>query len=57
MNYYMIRSFDHAGYYETRLILMIVGIVGVALSLLFMLAWSPRRRIVERDPYREPPTY
>jgi len=39
------------------LILMIVGIVGVALSLLFMLAWSPRRRIVERDPYREPPTY
>jgi hypothetical protein len=27
MNYYMIRSFDHAGYYETRLILMVVGLV------------------------------
>jgi hypothetical protein len=27
MNYYMIRSFDHAGYYETRLILMIVGLL------------------------------
>lgn len=30
MNYFMLRSFDHAGYYETRLILMLVGI-GVAL--------------------------
>jgi len=47
------------------LILMIVGIVGVVLSLLFLFAWSPfghRRgvageRIVERDPYREPPAY
>lgn len=26
MDYLMLRSFDHAGYYETRLILMIVGI-------------------------------
>jgi hypothetical protein len=26
MNYYMVRSFDHAGYYETRLVLMVVGL-------------------------------
>ena len=44
------------------LILIIVGIVGLVLSLLYMLAWSPRRggvargRVVERDPY-EPPAY
>ncbi len=46
------------------LILMIVGIVGLVLSLLYMLAWSPRRsavareRFVEREPpYHEPPAY
>ena len=41
------------------LILMIVGIAGLVLSLLFMLAWSPRHRgrvVEERDPY-EPPAY
>jgi len=27
MNYFMVRSFDHAGYYETRLILMVVGLL------------------------------
>ena len=43
------------------LILIIVGIAGLVLSLLYMLAWAPRRgsnvreRVVERDPYREPP--
>ena len=43
------------------LILMIVGIVGLLLSLLYMLTWSPRRsavvrdRVIERDPYQEPP--
>jgi hypothetical protein len=43
------------------LILMIVGILGLALSLLYMFAWSPRRgrvvrdHVVERDPYEEPP--
>jgi hypothetical protein len=43
------------------LILMIVGIVGLLLSLLYMAAWAPRRgriareRVVERDPYEEPP--
>ncbi len=37
------------------LILMIVGIVGLVLSLLYMFAWGPRRgRVVERDPYEEP---
>jgi hypothetical protein len=39
------------------LILIIVGIVGLVLSIFYMLAWSPRRRGVERDPYREPPVY
>jgi Domain of unknown function (DUF6458) len=42
------------------LILMIAGIAGAALSLLYMLMWSPRapgrhERVVERDPYEEPP--
>lgn len=39
------------------LILMIVGIVGLVLSLLYLFAWSPRRqgRVVERDAYEEPP--
>ena len=44
------------------LILMIVGIAGIILSLFWMFSWSPRRaagreRVVERDPYREPPVY
>ena len=44
------------------LILMIVGIVGLVLSLLWMFAWSSRRaapgdRVIERDTYREPPVY
>jgi Domain of unknown function (DUF6458) len=44
------------------LILIIVGIVGLVLSLMYMFAWSPRRggpgdRVVERDTYREPPAY
>ncbi len=39
------------------LILMIVGILGLVLSLFYTLAWSPRRsqvvrdRVIERDPY------
>jgi len=39
------------------LILMIVGILGLVLSLVYMFAWSPRRgqvvrdRVIERDPY------
>jgi hypothetical protein len=41
------------------LILMIVGIVGLVLSIFYMIAWAPRRgvpadRVVER---REPPVY
>jgi hypothetical protein len=41
------------------LILIIVGILGVVLSLFWMVTWSPRRRdrVVERDPYRDPPAY
>jgi hypothetical protein len=43
------------------LILMIVGIAGLALSVLYMFAWSPRRgrvvrdRVIERDPTYEDP--
>jgi hypothetical protein len=42
------------------LILMIAGIAGLALSLLYMFAWTPRRRVVtdrvvEHDPYEDPP--
>jgi hypothetical protein len=43
------------------LILLIVGIVGLVLSVLYMAAWVPRRgrvtrgRMVERDPYQERP--
>jgi Domain of unknown function (DUF6458) len=43
------------------LILMIVGVAGLVLSVLYMLTLSSRRgavvseRVVERDPYREPP--
>ncbi len=43
------------------LILMIIGVVGLVLSLWLMLSASSRRgrvtreRVVERDPYDEPP--
>jgi heme/copper-type cytochrome/quinol oxidase subunit 2 len=39
------------------LILIIVGIVGLVLSLFYMTLWSSRRRerTVEREPYEEPP--
>jgi hypothetical protein len=43
------------------LILIIAGILGLVLSLFYMLAWNPRRgqvvreRVIERDPYEEPP--
>ena len=39
------------------LILIIAGVLGLVLSLFYMLAWTPRRgrvvrdRVVERDPY------
>ena len=40
------------------LILMIVGVLGLIVSLFYTLAWAPRRgrgRVVERDPYYEEP--
>jgi membrane protein implicated in regulation of membrane protease activity len=43
------------------LILMVAGVIGLLLSLFYMLAWSPRRRqvvrdrVIEREPYEEPP--
>ena len=45
------------------LILMIVGILGLVISLIYMLAWRPRRgavvrdRVIERAPDQEPPAY
>ncbi len=42
------------------LILMIVGILGLVISLFYSLAWRSRRgavvhdRVVERDPYEDP---
>jgi hypothetical protein len=44
------------------LILMIAGILGLVISFFYAFAWAPRRgrvvrgRVVERDPYEEPPT-
>jgi membrane protein implicated in regulation of membrane protease activity len=43
------------------LILMLAGILGLVLSLLYLFAWRPRRpggeRIVERPPYEPPESY
>jgi hypothetical protein len=44
------------------LILIIVGIVGIVLSLFWMFTWRPHRgfgrdRIIERDPYEPPAPY
>jgi hypothetical protein len=43
------------------LILMLAGILGLVLSLLYLFAWRPRRaageRIIERRPYEPPETY
>jgi hypothetical protein len=43
------------------LILMIVGILGLIISIFHMLAWAPRRGrvlregVIERDPHEQPP--
>lgn len=42
------------------LILMLAGILGLVLSLVYLFAWRPRRvgeRGVERPPYEPPDTY
>jgi membrane protein implicated in regulation of membrane protease activity len=44
------------------LILMLAGILGLVLSLLYLFAWRPRRAggervVVERPPYEPPETY
>jgi hypothetical protein len=43
------------------LILMLAGILGLVLSLFYVLSWRTRRasgeRIVERQPYEPPETY
>jgi heme/copper-type cytochrome/quinol oxidase subunit 2 len=61
LRYAVTASVSGISIHTVGLILMIVGIVGVVLSLFWMIAWSPRRaagdRVVERDSYREPPVY
>jgi membrane protein implicated in regulation of membrane protease activity len=43
------------------LILMLAGILGLALSLLYLFAWRPRRaggeQVIERPPNEPPQTY
>jgi len=60
LRYAVTASASGINIHTVGLILIIVGIVGLVLSIFWMLAWSPRRRVgnervVERDPYREPP--
>lgn len=43
MPYYMVRSFDHAGYYETRLILMLIA---VSVALIFKIKRGDNRYLV-----------
>jgi hypothetical protein len=38
------------------LILMIAGILGLIISLLYMALWADRSRTPRRDPYRDPYT-
>ena len=59
LRYAVTASTSGINLHTVGLILIIVGIVGVVLSLLWMITWRPHRgeRIVERDPYREPPAY
>jgi hypothetical protein len=42
------------------LILMLAGILGLVLALLYLFVWRPRRageRIIERPPHEPPETY
>jgi len=59
LRYAVTASTSGISLHTVGLILMIVGIVGVVISLFWMISWSPRRgeRFVQRDPYREPPAY
>lgn len=62
LRYAVTASVSGIDLHTVGLILMIVGIVGLVLSVLYMLLWSPRHgavreRVVEHDPYREPPVY
>jgi hypothetical protein len=61
LRYAVTASMEGVDLQVVGLILMIVGIVGLLLSILYMAMWAPRRgrvvqdRVVERDPYEEPP--
>lgn len=61
LRYAVTKSVEGINLQTVGLILMIVGIVGLVLSVVYMAAWLPRRgrvareRVIERDPYDEPP--
>jgi hypothetical protein len=62
LRYAVTASVSGIAIHTVGLILIVVGVIGLVLSLLYMLAWAPRRgapadRVVERDTYREPPVY
>jgi uncharacterized protein DUF6458 len=61
LRYAVTKSVEGIDIRTVGLILMLVGILGLLLSIFYMAAWAPRRgriareRVVERDPYGEPP--
>jgi heme/copper-type cytochrome/quinol oxidase subunit 2 len=57
LRYAVTASTSGINLHTVGLILIIVGIVGLLLSLFYMTLWSPRRRerAPEREPYEEPP--
>jgi hypothetical protein len=61
LRYAVTTSVEGINLQAVGLILIIVGIVGLLLSIFYMASWAPRRRrvvrdrVVERDPYEEPP--
>jgi hypothetical protein len=61
LRYAVTKSVEGINLQTVGLILMIVGILGLVLSIFYMAAWAPRRgriareRVVEHDPYEEPP--
>jgi hypothetical protein len=61
LRYAVTTSVEGINLQTVGLILMIVGALGLVLSILYMAMWAPRRgrvareRVVEHDPYEEPP--
>ncbi|HEX4188118.1 MAG TPA: DUF6458 family protein [Solirubrobacteraceae bacterium] len=61
LRYAVTTSVEAVNLQTVGLILIIVGVIGLLMSIFYMAAWAPRRRrvvrdrVVERDPYEEPP--